>query len=92
MPSPGRRRTGVLLAVTVPIPSNLWLLPGLLASGSGPAIVLSVNHPVWGGQRAGSRRGSGVRVVGGLALIGAAAAVVAGPHAGRTGRPEATGP
>jgi len=38
--------SGVLLAVTVPMQSYLWLLPGLLAYGSGLAIVLSVNDPV----------------------------------------------
>lgn len=38
--------SGVLLAVAVPMQSHLWLLPGLLAYGSGLAIVLSVNDPV----------------------------------------------
>lgn len=38
--------SGVLLAVTVSMDSYLWLLPGLLAYGTGLAIVLTVNDPV----------------------------------------------
>ncbi len=38
--------SGVLLALTVSKDNYLWLLPGLLAYGSGLAIVLSVNDPV----------------------------------------------
>lgn len=38
--------SGVLLALTVSMDNYLWLLPGLLAYGSGLAIVLSVNDPV----------------------------------------------
>jgi MFS family permease len=38
--------SGVLLAATVSMDSYLWLLPGLLAYGTGLAIVLTVNDPV----------------------------------------------
>jgi len=38
--------SGVLLAATVSTDSYLWLLPGLLAYGTGLAIVLTVNDPV----------------------------------------------
>lgn len=38
--------SGVLLAVAVPQNNYLWLLPGLLAYGTGLAIVLTVNDPV----------------------------------------------
>lgn len=38
--------SGVLLAATVSLDSYLWLLPGLLAYGTGLAIVLTVNDPV----------------------------------------------
>jgi MFS family permease len=38
--------SGVLLAATVSMDNYLWLLPGLLAYGTGLAIVLTVNDPV----------------------------------------------